>query len=510
MYFLVISENICIFRRPKSEGSLDLMPDMLETKGRLLKLIEDRLIFTNKSNEDFGYSISDESTCYVNGIVRKSKEVMSNNMKTIALSYLQYYADLEKTNFNWHIINEMIQNGISSLRKIQIKLMNFNNLDDLLNTVKDIIEKSAIPFDENVLSNVVNNFEFLEFLDEITHDAKINMSELVYVFESAISNLQDVLKWYRFIQNLYEELMEYEIQIQADNHLVEIDDILSLISIEDIDVILKLEKFLVDKLKIRLDLSELMHVWKNGFIASRMNQIHFIFTLILKRKVPRNCCISKMNVDILDKEDMKGISDEIKKSGYDFIFPIIQIISLHRTFANMGNTMKALADEIEEKTNDTDLIENRYEEALLSLKELRNIMSSSNDLHQILEALQNLCIASNLDIIPNISSSELSRYTRLWTQTLNDIIQYFEDSVKWYNFLSNLFVEMTSYRNQKMLSKYASQIEELNVNLLDESLDLQMVIQFFKLLGLEQMRFRNIYDFRDQRMKIKHLKQVRT
>lgn len=431
-------------------------------------------------------------------------------MKTIALSYLQYYADLEKTNFNWHIINEMIQNGISSLRKIQIKLMNFNNLDDLLNTVKDIIEKSAIPFDENVLSNVVNNFEFLEFLDEITHDAKINMSELVYVFESAISNLQDVLKWYRFIQNLYEELMEYEIQIQADNHLVEIDDILSLISIEDIDVILKLEKFLVDKLKIRLDLNELMHVWKNGFIASRMNQIHFIFTLILKRKVPRNCCISKMNVDILDKEDMKGISDEIKKSGYDFIFPIIQIISLHRTFANMGNTMKALADEIEEKTNDTDLIENRYEEALLSLKELRNIMSSSNDLHQILEALQNLCIASNLDIIPNISSSELSRYTRLWTQTLNDIIQYFEDSVKWYNFLSNLFVEMTSYRNQKMLSKYASQIEELNVNLLDESLDLQMVIQFFKLLGLEQMRFRNIYDFRDQRMKIKHLKQVRT
>lgn len=53
MYFLVISENICIFRRPKSEGSLDLMPDMLETKGRLLKLIEDRLIFTNNSNEDF-------------------------------------------------------------------------------------------------------------------------------------------------------------------------------------------------------------------------------------------------------------------------------------------------------------------------------------------------------------------------------------------------------------------------------------------------------------------------
>lgn len=498
LYVLV---NIGIFRRPEEKGFLNGIPTMVAIREQLLDFVENSISFIPKTNDDFGYTISDESKCHVTDIVRKSKDTIILQLKGISEDYLNFYKNLERTTMNWIFIFGKYQEGYNAVHEIQQKAEAWN-INELINTIIDNTDKLGIHLNNDFLQNIKSKIEFLNFLDTITNNATLNVNELMYVFNTTLREFESIIYWYEYIHDMYMKLMEYEIQILTRKYLNEVDEILQMISLRDTKSISKLETFLIEKLKIPM----IPYGNELEFEDVRMNQIEFILQLTLKHKIPKECFSNKSDVCITNISENL---EEIKSNNSNFIIPIVEIILIHKIFLNLEHFTQSTIENIE--MNDIIDVGSIYDQcrqmrdSLLSLKDKIN---SAGDLNDLLDALRNISITMNLTLIEleNLPLSEFSKYIKSWNNTVNFVIAFCTRSLNWYQSLIEVYSELTSSTVQNNISKYPQDIKNFKHRMETENMSIMEYVEFLNKIQIINTNLDRTFD--EDHHKKKHLNQV--
>lgn len=502
--------KIGLFRRPGERGSLELIPLMIDTQKNLMDIVENTITFTEKSSEDFRYTISDESKVYVNDIVEKCKSILAEQLKEMAEDFLNFYLKAEKRNLNWTLLYIIFQGGQKTLLEIQKKLASLDNTNEIAAMIMENLQKQEIPISESFLNTLLNNIELLNFLDLVTNDANINMSELVYVFNPVNVDFRNIDKWYQFIENLSDNLLDYEIQIKAGHHRDEIDDILELVQLQDIKALPKLEIFLVEMIGIPIEeLSGLMEAFNKKYKENRLKQLYFILTLILKHELPANCLENKINSKTFPISRLNQSSEYTITTDNEFILPIITIISVHQIFADFQSNEELRLQSLEEYTFDIDILYSECEHKYDSLLKLRNSISSAINLYDVVNRMNGYSMELKLPI-PYLQDkyTDISKYIVSWTNTIDEEKNHYEDSLNWYKLLDKLYTKLKSDFDQ-ISDKYSNEIKDFGCRLDKQELEFEDYISFLNDIGLELSNLDNLMEIGKEKLKIHHLKNVR-
>lgn len=228
----ILLNRIGIFRYPNVSGPFNEIEILRPGKTHITDLINNKLIFMNTTESDFGYSISEESKNFFHKLLNRFVNTdltldVSNMCNEIKAEYFEQL----KTIKNMTLLNEVISTGCTTLKTIQyadprtfvLKLLQFVSKLNIRN--------------KTTVNDLTNHLNYMEFL------LKVENSSLTTppVFITNVTNISDEISkaYENHVNAAIEKLLDDdfpkdseiicgEIEIfylQLEKDLADIDDI---------------------------------------------------------------------------------------------------------------------------------------------------------------------------------------------------------------------------------------------------------------------------------------------
>ncbi|CAL1300188.1 unnamed protein product [Larinioides sclopetarius] len=176
--FLLEKENdeytrIGIFRRPDGPGPVSEIQLLQNNKKTVERILHEKLVFTSKNNEDFGYTVSEKTKNDITDIVKEINKNLESSLNNIARNIQEYYRNLVE------LIRDKIRLLISE--PYSSFEVNFSDAEAFKNTlnVGYIVTTNLM----NKIKNLENPKELKVIIDKtITSlDIDIPKHEIVYI-----------------------------------------------------------------------------------------------------------------------------------------------------------------------------------------------------------------------------------------------------------------------------------------------------------------------------------------
>ena len=192
--------RIGIFRRPDEAGPLSNITTLCKGKEHVKKMLYEKLEFTEKNNNDFGYTISAESENDVYMLVEKINEKVGFEISEIfnkIQDYFKFLTEEVQNKINSFVDNrEIVPFKETEAKSLFIKLnthcdiisrfltenKNIIDIEDLGKKTTTIITRLEIDTCEDNLKNISNQGKYFNFLQVVSHK-KLNTRPWLSSFE---------------------------------------------------------------------------------------------------------------------------------------------------------------------------------------------------------------------------------------------------------------------------------------------------------------------------------------
>lgn len=240
--------RIGLFRRPNQSGPLSEITLLQNQKKHIENTVKNKLEFTVKGENDFGYTVSDRSKNEIHNFV----DEISKNIQLEVVG-----------------ISEKLKEHFDNLVKDQIaKIKNFVHSADFAENENLEAQAFADRFDDgkNIVLKLVTDIKSLSSINELDKTLKDSMKALqgFEMPKASFENISRQLEFFRFLQNVSPKtlrieltLMSAEVQKNVDSLLVLSENVkseafnsaetINLMIVKDIQNILNQSKLIILK-----------------------------------------------------------------------------------------------------------------------------------------------------------------------------------------------------------------------------------------------------------------------
>lgn len=204
--------RIGIFRKPSKPGPLSDNEDMQRAKKIIKKVMIENLVFSAKSNDDFGYTITDQSRNIITSLVEKIYDNVHSNVGLIATKIKNYHNELYYKIMD--IMKLLIdKKEINTFSRLYIRLLamkfqdthylvlnfikeveNVTTLEDFAVCLKNFANLMSVDFLNTDMKTISNEGNFLIFFQ--------NVYGRPFVFSFSAFDLLKSLQGYFFRANI--------------------------------------------------------------------------------------------------------------------------------------------------------------------------------------------------------------------------------------------------------------------------------------------------------------------
>ncbi|GIX77722.1 uncharacterized protein CDAR_303361 [Caerostris darwini] len=208
--------RIGIFRRPDEPGALNEITLLKEEKNHILRMIHKKLSFTEKSSEDFGYTISGKSKNHINGLVEEINKSVWNSTSQISEEIHNYYrhlvAEIRSKINSFVTTTESTDIDLSKAGELSYRLKNGYNV---ISNFKEDIKSSTTPHELlKKISNIISNFDI-----QISNENVLNIESKgnYFTFLQVVSDKKlSTRPWHELLSGVMTYLVESRRNILED------------------------------------------------------------------------------------------------------------------------------------------------------------------------------------------------------------------------------------------------------------------------------------------------------
>ncbi|GBN05140.1 hypothetical protein AVEN_123243-1 [Araneus ventricosus] len=203
--------NIGIFRKPDQSGPLSEIPLLLKGKENIKRIIYRNLTFTEKVDDDFGYTISLKSKNVIGRLVEEINKSVWNSVGHITDEITKHYStlmnEMQRTIKSFGNVDSPPDADQLSAQKLSCDLR--EGCRGILNLIKDV-ESVTSPYDlaqkikrfmvylenfdsENYILNIENQGRRFDFL-QVVSEEKLNTRSWDELFKRAETSMSDCRK----------------------------------------------------------------------------------------------------------------------------------------------------------------------------------------------------------------------------------------------------------------------------------------------------------------------------
>lgn len=252
--------KIGIFRRPDEPGLLSNITLLQEAKFYVKGMINNKISFTKKDNNNFGYTLSEKSKNDINDLVEEINKSLWSNVDYISKQVQKFYHRLVDeicstiSSFNGKItvvsdveskakiFSLKFNNGYTALKKLLEGLKNLTNFEELAGKINDTVTDFDIDVAEDNILDLATQGKFLKFLQTVSNK-KLNIrpaSELFNDIIPHVSKLREDLE--SSIQDVAESLLHEHINDIAESMYDHFNKKIKTIEIRELPAELKKEQ----------------------------------------------------------------------------------------------------------------------------------------------------------------------------------------------------------------------------------------------------------------------------
>ncbi|GBN24043.1 hypothetical protein AVEN_265363-1 [Araneus ventricosus] len=178
--------KIGIFRRPDEPGPVSDIPLLQKGKQDIERIVNEKLNFTVKNNEDFGYTVSDKTKNDINEIVEEINKNLWSSLSDIAGKIQEHYRNLvEQVRDKIHlfvseanaidvnsseaeVFKHEFSRGYHITSEVVNKMKNLTNPEELAVLVNSTISNLDIDVSENDVLCIANQGKYFSFLQTVS------------------------------------------------------------------------------------------------------------------------------------------------------------------------------------------------------------------------------------------------------------------------------------------------------------------------------------------------------
>ncbi|XP_049822727.1 uncharacterized protein LOC126265406 [Aethina tumida] len=220
--FLIKNEhefiNIGLFRRPDEPGKLSEIALMQDGKKKLENIVYNNLIYKEKGEGDFGYTVSFESKLCINDLIIEIYKKTSSQLNEICNQAIK-------------AINENKNNStdIFELQERFVAAQRYFNIDNIINPnpvnvakfVINFMSRENIIIQDSFLKSIITYNSHIHFLRSLYENSSTNDLEPIWI--DTINNLSNYiseqLKIYEHLIKIYHRLSKYDIQVSVNDSI---------------------------------------------------------------------------------------------------------------------------------------------------------------------------------------------------------------------------------------------------------------------------------------------------
>ncbi|GBN91149.1 hypothetical protein AVEN_186955-1, partial [Araneus ventricosus] len=178
--------KIGIFRRPDEPGPISDIPLLQNSKNAIERIVFERLNFTAKNNEDFGYTVSEKTKNDINELVEEINKNLWSSLSDIAGKIQEYYRNLvEQIRDKIHLFvsetnavdvnsseaetfRHKFSSGCNITSDLANKMKNLTNPEELALMVNSAVSNLDINIPKDDMLRIANQGKYFNFLQTIS------------------------------------------------------------------------------------------------------------------------------------------------------------------------------------------------------------------------------------------------------------------------------------------------------------------------------------------------------
>lgn len=199
-------ERIGLFRMPNKAGPVDKIPLLKGVTKKLVTIVDKNIDFIKSDMNDFGFTLSAESMITVHD---KYDEVFNNlntNVYKLNKDIVQFYFDKEEHLVDIFETKMLMKFGYENISEINHPSVSREFFDKIVYTLHSL----GVSVSGENLNGILQNIEYMSILSKVSNYKPVSTPQLN--LNSALNYLNDALKWYKFLTDLYESLSTYDVQ----------------------------------------------------------------------------------------------------------------------------------------------------------------------------------------------------------------------------------------------------------------------------------------------------------
>lgn len=198
--------KIGLFRSPNKAGPVKDIPLMQDIRGNLIKIVDKQMNYINSDINDFGFPLSIDSMNTIHDKYDKTINDLKKNLRKLNNEIQQFYVDREKQSIDIFELKQLMQFGCGNFTRINEPSVSRTFYDQIVYTLQNL----GISVSGENLYRILRNIEHVNILSQVSDPNAVSMPDLKVM--KAMDYLNNSLKWYKFLVNLYESLSTYDVQ----------------------------------------------------------------------------------------------------------------------------------------------------------------------------------------------------------------------------------------------------------------------------------------------------------
>lgn len=206
--------KIGVVRHPDKVGLLSEMPLIQTEKELILNMVNDNLRYIQTEDNDFRYSISDDSRAHVDSIADELKVKLTDSFTIISSDIRKFLLQKEKHNSN------SLNDSMSAAFEIDQQLSQITSMEPMQFTkqLTDVVDRLGISLFKGSLTKFLSYIEIFDFIQSFS----VNNLALPIEIHNQIANQRAFLgnsqAFYNFLFELREKLSSYSVLHQSNIH----------------------------------------------------------------------------------------------------------------------------------------------------------------------------------------------------------------------------------------------------------------------------------------------------
>lgn len=199
-------EKIGLFRMPNKAGPVDKIPLLKGVTKKLVTIVDKNINYIESDMNDFGFTLSAESMITVRD---KYDEVFKNlniNVQKLNDDIIQFHVNKEKHLIDIFETKMLMKYGYENISEINHPSVSREFFDEIVYTLHSL----GVSVSGENLNGILQNIEYMNILSKVSNYRPVSTPDLN--LNKALNYLNEALKWYQFLTDLYESLSTYYVQ----------------------------------------------------------------------------------------------------------------------------------------------------------------------------------------------------------------------------------------------------------------------------------------------------------